>query len=610
MPNEHATEARTMRADASGTARETAFIIDDDPLMAELLERRLERRGFEPVRFDDPERLLDEIAVVSPAFLFTDLEMPLMRGVDLAAKARERGYRGTIVVATASRERADLVAAIMNGADEILAKPVKDGDLDLLIAKAKVRARRGLPAIELLRSVLELVGQGVVLLDEECVPFYANSRAREILDAAGVHEVQEVLDRGKLAAHVMKEQGAYGGLVFLDVSKPDGTGARRLVGFETHEVAGVAPGRTYIVLMHDFAEWRKLDEFHSRFWTYLSHRMRTPLTSARNAVQILSAKDEPLDVAERERFLDIGCRNIEKLVSSLDGLQKVFMVESGEINAYRSLIRVARELGAILGECERNGLIKGFKLRAPDCTALTCRSRLKEYVINGVEAMASWLGELPYVECTVTANDGVEGGVDEPALFITLIARGRTGESRGALKEYFTFDEIRKELILEQLARALDGTHMVAANDSLRLRLPAQPSFDKDRDLIHPLHMMLERSDLERSAFHLVSIRLYGAVPDVRRFSQLLEANLCALFGKDEWLVAREERPDRFALLVTGASQARIEDAMKSLRERFASCCRERGEEFYPAIRWEITYSREPGACSDPSDRAVFAAII
>jgi hypothetical protein len=330
----------------------------------------------------------------------------------------------------------------------------------------------------------------------------------------------------------------------------------------------------------------------------------------RNAVQILSAKDEPLDDVERERFLDIGCRNIEKLISSLDGLQKVFMVESGEINAYRSLIRVGRELGAILGECERNGLIEGFKLRAPDYTALTCRSRLREYVMNGVEAMAGWLGRVPYIECTVTASDGVEDGLDEPALFITLIPCGRTGEIKVALKDYFAFDEIRRELILERLAEALDGTHAVAPNDALRLRLPAAPSFDKDRDLIHPLHMMLERSDLERTAFHLVSMRLYGAVPDARRFSRLLETNLCALFGKDDWLVAREESPDRFALFVTGASQAQIEEAMKSLRERFANCCRERGEELYPAIRWEITYSREAGACSDPLDRAAFAAIV
>jgi hypothetical protein len=230
--------------------------------------------------------------------------------------------------------------------------------------------------------------------------------------------------------------------------------------------------------------------------------------------------------------------------------------------------------------------------------------------MNGVEAMAGWLGELPYVDCTVTTSDGLEDGVDEPALFITLGPRRRTGETKASLKDYLALDEIRKGLVLERLARALDGSHVIAANDALRLRLPAQPSFDRERDLIHPLHMMLERSDLDRTAFHLVSMRLYGAVTDMRRFSRLLEANLCAIFGKDEWLVARQEGPERFALFATGASRSQIGEAMKSLRERFASCCRERGEELYPAIRWEITYCREPGACSDPLERAAFETLI
>jgi CheY-like chemotaxis protein len=608
MANEPATTAQTTREDASAGAHATAFIIDDDRLMAELLERLLERRGIEPVRFDDPNRLLDELPVASPAFLFTDLEMPLMNGAELVAKARSRGYRGMIVVVTASRDRANLVAAITTGADEVLAKPVRDGDLDLLVEKGRVRAGGRPSAIEALRFALEPINQGAILLDEECVPFYANKRARDVLDAANVHDVARVLERGELAEHFMKSRGSASDVTFIDVSKPGGS--RLLVGFEIHEFAGAGPGRAYLVLMHDFSEWRKLDELHSRFATYLSHRMRTPLTSVRNAVTILSGKDEPLDLAERERFLDIGCRNIEKLIRSFDELQKVFMVESGEINACRSLIRVGRELNAVLGEGERNGLIRGFKLRSMDCAALTCRSRLKEYVLNGAEAMAHWLGEIPFVECTVTSNDGVEDAGDEPAIFISLSARAHAGEGGSSLEDHLAMSEIRKGLVLERLARALDGTHEVTANNALHLRLSAEPPFDRERDLVHPLHMMLERSELEHSSFHLVSMRLHGVFAAERRFSRLLEANLCPLLGRDDWLVARGEGVGRFALFAVGAASARITDAMESLRERFAHCCRERGEELYPAIRWEIKYRRESGACTDPSESAAFEALV
>jgi len=609
MPNEPITYAGAPRADTRGGNRETAFIIDDDRLMAEILERHVARCGIEPVRFDDPKRLLDALPAAAPAFLFTDLEMPLMRGSELIAKARSRGFRGTIVLVTASRERADHVAAIRDGADEVLVKPAKECDIDLLVEKARARARRSIGTIEAFRVMLEPVSQGVVLLDEEFVPFYANRRSREILGAGSVREVGEALDRGNLAARLMTPSGGTGTITFIDVSNRDGGGKHLLVGFEIHDCPASPPGRAYMLLMHDFSDWRKFDELHSRFATYLSHRMRTPLTSARNAVMILSGKDEPLDIADKERFLEIGCRNIEKLISSFDELQKIFNVESGEINACRSLIRVDRELQAILSEGEKNGAIKGFKLRSPDCTVLTCRARLKEYVLNAVEAIARWFGEIPYIECTVTANHAVGEAGEEPALSISLISRGRPGESRASLRDFLALTEIEKGLVLERLARALDGAHSVTGGGALHVRLPLEPPFDREKDLVHPLHMMLERSGLEQTSLHLVSLRLQGAPRDGRRFVQLFEASLCALFGRDRWLVARGEGPERFTVFAAGVSRAQVGEAMENLRERFAHRCRERGEELYPAIRWEIAYSREPGTAIDPPECPLFEAL-
>jgi hypothetical protein len=473
----------------------------------------------------------------------------------------------------------------------------------------RIRARRSLPSMEALRSALEPVNQGAILLDEECVPFYANKRARDILDAASLGDVGRILERGDLAAQCMKSRGEGSNVTFIDVSKTEDGAKSLLIGFEVHECPASASGRAYLILMHDFSEWRKLDELHSRFATYLSHRMRTPLTSARNAIMILSEKDEPLDVAVRERFLDIGCRNIEKLISSFDELQKVFMIDSGEIDACRSLIRIGREVNVILAEAEKSGLIKGFKLRSADCTALTSPSRLREYVFSAAEAMAEWLGEAPFVDCSVTLDDGLEEAAS-PALVISLSPRGRSAEGERSLNDFLALGEPRKGLILERLAHALDGEHSAVANDSLRLRLSADPCFDRERDLVHPLHMMLERSGLENASFHLVSMRLYGAHSGAERFSRLLEANVCAHLSKDNWLVSRGDMPGRFSLFAVGASRESIGEMMESLRERFAHCCRERGEELYPAFRWEIAFSRDPNGCTDSQQRAVLEALI
>ena len=68
--------------------------------------------------------------------------------------------------------------------------------------------------------------------------------------------------------------------------------------------------------------------------------------------------------------------------------------------------------------------------------------------------------------------------------------------------------------------------------------------------------------------------------------------------------------PGNYDVLVVGASRERIDDEMESLRERFARCCRERGEELYPAIRWEIRYSHEPDASSAAAECAMIETLV
>jgi CheY-like chemotaxis protein len=587
-----------------------AFIIDDDPLMAELLERHLARRGMAAMHFDDSVRLLDELASLAPPLLFTDLEMPRMRGSDLIEAARGRGFEGTIVLVTASRDRRAIGEAIASGADEVLAKPFKEFELDCLIDKIRARELRCRPAIEGLRAILEPVSQGLIVIDEECVPLFANKRAREILDAASVEEIVRAIDRSGIAQEIRKNRNGSGTITFIDVSKPFGD-KRNPVGFEVHRLSLAASRTAHLVLMHDFSEWRKLDELHSRFATYLSHRMRTPLTSVRNAVKILSERDENLGIAEKERFFDIGCRNVERLIDSFDEIQKIFMVESGEINACRSFVRVGRELQSILNECEQEGTIEGFKVRSPECAVFMCRSRLKSYLLNAIDAVTRWLGISPYLECVVSEHDAPEEtGEREPTISITLSPRGRAGEDRMSLPDFLGSREAHQGLILERLAHAMDGTSAATARGALRLTIPAEPSFDREKDLVHPLHVMLERAELGKLEFHLISVRMTGAVTDVQRFAQLLAGSLSALFGRDDAIVSRGEDPLSFNMFVVGASSARISDALEGLRERFARSCRERGDELYPSVRWEIKYSREPGSSRDADACSLLESLV
>jgi CheY-like chemotaxis protein len=574
-----------------------AFVIDDDPLMGELLERHLGRRGVTAKRFEESARLLDELTIHPPRLLFTDLEMPRVSGADLVTAVRERGFRGTIVLVTASRERAAVHKAIANGADEVLGKPVKEFELDCLLEKARLREKRREIEFDSLREVLEPVSQGIVLMDESLRPVLANKRAREILEAASPEEIGTAVERSGIAGEMRKIGDKRGTVAFVDLSKRRGERGNP-IGIETHRLSLGPSKEAHLVLMHDFSEWRKLDEIHSRFATYLSHRMRTPLTSIRNAVKILSEGDEALGAAEKERFLDIGCRNVEKLIGSFDEIQKIFMVESGEINACRSFVKIGRELHSILGECEREKSVAGFKVHAPEYAVRVSRSRLKSYCRGAAEAMTRWLGAAPYLECIVSVQDGVsESGEDDPSISVSLAPRGRTGEM--ALADFLESQAVDQGLILETLARAMDGASIVSPRGALRLQIPAEPSYDRNKDLIHPLHVMLERAELGALEFHLVSVRIAGGAEEARRFAQVLAGSLPSLFRKEDAIASRCEEPSGFHMFVVGAGRARIDEAMESLRERHAQSCRERGEELFPSIHWEIVYHCEPGSSPD-----------
>jgi DNA-binding response OmpR family regulator len=574
-----------------------AFVIDDDPLMAEVVSRALTRHAVRATRFDEPERLLAELAAERPALLVTDLAMPRMDGVSVVREARRRGYRGTIVLVTASRERERIVAAIAAGADEVLSKPIKEADLEIIIEKVRSRRGRSPLAFEALVEILDAIDQGAVALDESSAPVYVNAKGRALLGAESVEEVAEVFAR-RCPPGLLEGGGA---VTFVDVAGPEG-GRRSPVGFEVLSLKHGAGDVRRLVLLHDFSEWRKLDELHARFATYLSHRMRTPLTSVRNAVRILSETKGPLDGSEKEKFLDIGCRNIEKLIDSFDELQKIFMIESGEISACRALVRIDRELASHLAELERGGVCAGFTVSAPSIAVPTGRAALVDFVSNAVDAIRAWLGEPPFVACVVSSTGECEElGTGPTSVTIALKHRGRPGGSTGSLDDYLRRGEERRRLVLERLAEALGGDCEVGVRDAVLLRLPADPPFDRDRDLVHPLHMMLERAELERSEFHMLTVRMVGALRHDSRFARLFAEDLHAVFGTDGCTIAKGEKPDTYAVFIAGLPHDRVAASLAELHERFASSCRERGEELYPSVRGEIAYSHSPGETSEPN---------
>jgi two-component system phosphate regulon sensor histidine kinase PhoR len=91
---------------------------------------------------------------------------------------------------------------------------------------------------------------------------------------------------------------------------------RRVIGRAAP--AGAHGDSGAILVLHDITDLRRADQVRRDFVANVSHELRTPLTAIRGYVEALA--DEPLDAAERRRFLAIIERHasrMERLVRDL-----------------------------------------------------------------------------------------------------------------------------------------------------------------------------------------------------------------------------------------------------------------------------------------------------
>ncbi|MCA9623442.1 MAG: sigma-54-dependent Fis family transcriptional regulator, partial [Myxococcales bacterium] len=116
-------------------------VVDDDESSCQGLVEVLREEGHEVEGATSPERALELIAATDPDVVITDLEMPAMSGVDLIRRAKVRTHHATFVVLTAFGSYEAAVAAIKEGADQFLTKPLDVEVVIAIVARAVVRAR-------------------------------------------------------------------------------------------------------------------------------------------------------------------------------------------------------------------------------------------------------------------------------------------------------------------------------------------------------------------------------------------------------------------------------------------------------------------------------------
>ena len=148
--------------------RARVLVVEDDPTVAEVVERYLQREGFDVDRVGDGLAALEHAAASPPDLIILDIMLPGLDGLEVCRRLRTKSPV-PIIMLTALGEELDRVIGLEIGADDYVAKPFSPRELTARV-RSVLRRAGSLPNLNELPA--EPIKVGDLVLD---------LRAREVL---------------------------------------------------------------------------------------------------------------------------------------------------------------------------------------------------------------------------------------------------------------------------------------------------------------------------------------------------------------------------------------------------------------------------------------------
>ncbi len=115
---------------------EVIVVVDDSPDTLEVLHRSIEHMGFSVFSCESVEEAINLLKDNHVDLVITDYHMPFVGGLDLIKHIRDRYPQTEVMMITGYASVEGAVEAIKAGAEEYLAKPFTDEELEQAIEKA------------------------------------------------------------------------------------------------------------------------------------------------------------------------------------------------------------------------------------------------------------------------------------------------------------------------------------------------------------------------------------------------------------------------------------------------------------------------------------------
>ena len=156
------------------------LVVEDDPDIAQLVARYLEKGGFEVERATNGRDAMQAIVDRPPDLLILDMMLPHLDGLEVCRRLRADAATAAVpvIMLTARAEESERIVGLEMGADDYLAKPFSPNEL---VARVRALLRRvhraaspaataidyGPIAIDTERHVVSIAGREVTLTAKE-----------------------------------------------------------------------------------------------------------------------------------------------------------------------------------------------------------------------------------------------------------------------------------------------------------------------------------------------------------------------------------------------------------------------------------------------------------
>ncbi|HEX5369105.1 MAG TPA: response regulator transcription factor [Dehalococcoidia bacterium] len=156
------------------------LVVEDEAIVAEVVERFLRREGYETMVVGDGRRALDELSRFLPDLIVLDLMLPEIDGLEVCRQVRSRAQT-PIIMLTARTDETDKVLGLGLGADDYVTKPFSPRELAARVQAVLRRAKTQPGDAEMLRFGSLRISARTRIVEREGVDLRLTAREFDLL---------------------------------------------------------------------------------------------------------------------------------------------------------------------------------------------------------------------------------------------------------------------------------------------------------------------------------------------------------------------------------------------------------------------------------------------